>query len=139
MVSTIATRCKEKGLKMTGPRKTISEALSLSEDHPDAETLYQRVQSIDKTVSLATVYRTLKLFEESEIIEKLDFGDGRSRFEKAPREHHDHLIDIETGDVIEFQNDAIEQIQREVAERLGYELTAHRLELFGKKIGPVTK
>jgi len=134
MVASVAQRCVDKGLKMTGPRKVIAEALSRSNDHPDADMLFQRVQAIDPTVSLATVYRTLKLFQEREIIAKLDFGDGRSRFERAPREHHDHLIDVQTGEVIEFQNDKIEQLQTEIAAELGYELTDHRLELFGRKI-----
>jgi Fur family ferric uptake transcriptional regulator len=134
MLSPIAIRCLDKGLKMTGPRKVIAEALSDSDDHPDADTLFQRVQAIDSTVSLATVYRTLKLFEESKIIAKLDFGDGRYRFEERPHEHHDHLIDIETGEVIEFQNDKIEEIQKEIAAKLGYELIDHRLELHGKRV-----
>ena len=134
MAVSVVERCIDKGLKMTGPRKAIAEALSQSADHPDADTLYQRVQAIDSSVSLATVYRTLKLFEESDIIAKLDFGGGRSRFESTPREHHDHLIDVQTGEVIEFQNDKIEQLQKEIAAELGYELTDHRLELFGRKI-----
>ena len=132
MIASIAERCIDKGLKMTGPRKVIAKALSQSDDHPNADTLFQRVQALDASVSLATVYRTLKLFEERDIIAKLDFGDGRSRFEQAPREHHDHLIDVQTGEVIEFQNDKIEQLQKEIATELGYELTDHRLELFGR-------
>ena len=119
---------------MTGPRRAIATSLSRYDDHPDAETIYQRVQEIDPSVSLATVYRTLKVMEEYQIIAKLDFGDGRFRFEQTPREHHDHLIDVDTGEVIEFQNDKIEEIQEAIAAKLGYELTGHRLELRGRKI-----
>ena len=134
MIASIAERCIDKGLKMTGPRKVIAKALSQSDDHPNADTLFQRVQALDASVSLATVYRTLKLFEERDIIAKLDFGDGRSRFEQAPREHHDHLIDVQTGEVIEFNSETIEKIQFEIAAEMGYELIHHKLELYCRKI-----
>lgn len=122
--------CAEKGLKMTGQRRVIARVLSESEDHPDVELLYQRATAIDPKISIATVYRTVRLFEEASILDRHDFGDGRSRYEEASEEHHDHLIDIESGEVIEFTNDEIETLQREVARKLGYKLVDHKLELY---------
>lgn len=122
--------CSEKGLKMTGQRRVIARVLSESDDHPDVELLYQRATAIDPRISIATVYRTVRLFEEASILDRHDFGDGRSRYEEASEDHHDHLIDIENGEVIEFTNLEIEQLQREVAEKLGYRLVDHKLELY---------
>lgn len=122
--------CSEKGLKMTGQRRVIARVLSESEDHPDVELLYQRATAIDPKISIATVYRTVRLFEEASILDRHDFGDGRSRYEESSEQHHDHLIDIESGEVIEFTNDEIEALQREVARRLGYKLVDHKLELY---------
>ena len=126
--------CVEKGLRMTDQRRTIARVLSEAEDHPDAEELHRRANALDNSISLATVYRTVKLFEESNIIERHDFRDGRSRFEEVPEEHHDHLIDVRTGDVIEFQNEEIERLQEFIAKELGYKLVDHRLELYGVKL-----
>lgn len=126
--------CIEKGLRMTDQRRTIARVLSMSEDHPDAEELHRRANALDSSISLATVYRTVKLFEESNIIERHDFRDGRSRFEEVPNEHHDHLIDVRTGEVIEFQNAEIERLQEFIAKELGYKLVDHRLELYGVKL-----
>lgn len=119
---------------MTGQRRIIARVLSESDDHPDVETLYQRASREDPRISIATVYRTVKLFEQANILTRHDFGDGRARYEEAPREHHDHLIDIDSGQVIEFRNDKIERLQREVARTLGYRLVGHRLELLGVRI-----
>lgn len=116
---------------MTGQRRVIARVLSESQDHPDAEELHRRASSIDPHISIATVYRTVRLLEESGILERHDFRDGRSRYEEMPDEHHDHLIDVQTGKVIEFHNDQIEELQRLVAEKLGYKLIDHRLELYG--------
>ena len=127
--------CIEKGLRMTDQRRTIARVLSEAVDHPDAEELHRRANALDSSISLATVYRTVKLFEESNIIERHDFRDGRSRFEEVPDEHHDHLIDVRTGDVIEFQNEEIERLQEFIAKELGYKLVDHRLELYGVKLG----
>lgn len=126
--------CAEKGLRMTEQRRTIARVLSLADDHPDAEELHRRANEVDKTISLATVYRTVKLFEDSGIIESHDFGDGRARYEEVPDEHHDHLIDVKSGRVIEFQNEEIERLQEEIAAKLGYRLVDHRLELYGVPI-----
>lgn len=126
--------CVAKGLRMTEQRRVIARVLSTSTDHPDVETVYQRASEIDPKIGLATVYRTLRLFEEASILERHDFGDGRARYEEVPEEHHDHLIDINTGDVIEFHNEEIEKLQAEVAKKLGYRLVDHRLELFGVKL-----
>lgn len=115
---------------MTEQRRVIARVLSESVDHPDVELLYQRASKVDKNISIATVYRTVRLFEEAGIIEKHDFGDGRSRYEQATEEHHDHLIDLRSGKVIEFANEEIEQLQRKIAEKLGYQLVDHRLELY---------
>ena len=115
---------------MTAQRRVIARVLSEAKDHPDVEELYRRASAIDDAISIATVYRTVRLFEEANILERHDFRDGRSRYEEVTDEHHDHLIDIETGDVIEFQNEEIERIQNEIAASLGYELVDHRLELY---------
>ena len=123
--------CTEKGLRMTEQRRTIARVLSSAEDHPDAEELHRRANELDNSISLATVYRTVKLFEESGIIERHEFRDGRARFEEVPSEHHDHLIDVKSGDVVEFHSEEIERLQVEIAERLGYRLVDHRLELYG--------
>lgn len=130
----LETLCVEKGLRMTDQRRTIARVLSEAADHPDAEELHRRANALDSSISLATVYRTVKLFEESNIIERHDFRDGRSRFEEVPDEHHDHLIDVRTGDVIEFQNEEIERLQEFIAKELGYKLVDHRLELYGVKL-----
>ncbi len=123
--------CVEKGLRMTEQRRTIARVLSDAADHPDAEELYRRASALDPHISIATVYRTVKLFEDAGILERHDFRDGRSRYEEVPDSHHDHLIDVQTGRVIEFRNEEIEKLQRRVAEELGFELVDHRLELYG--------
>lgn len=123
--------CLEKGLKMTDQRRVIAQVLSEATDHPDVEQVYRRASEIDSRISIATVYRTVRLFEEEKILEKHDFGDGRARYEERPLHHHDHLIDVNSGRVIEFQNSEIEDLQRRIAERLGYRLVDHRLELYG--------
>ncbi len=130
MASKIERLCQEKGLKMTDQRRVIARVLSDSGDHPDVEVLHQRATAIDPRISIATVYRTVRLFEEANILEKHDFGDGRARYEEIPETHHDHLIDIDSGKVIEFRNEDIEALQRVVAEKLGYRLVDHRLELY---------
>lgn len=134
MSSRLEQLCLDKGLRMTEQRRVIARVLSDSTDHPDVETVYQRASEIDSGIGLATVYRTLRLFEEANILERHDFGDGRARYEEAPEEHHDHLIDVQSGDVVEFTNEAIEKLQKKVAEELGYRLVDHRLELYGVKI-----
>ena len=116
---------------MTGQRRIVARVLSDASDHPDVEQVYRRAAAIDPKISIATVYRTVRLFEEASILMRHDFGDGRARFEETSEEHHDHLIDVQSGKVIEFQNERIEALQRQVAEELGYELVGHRLELFG--------
>lgn len=116
---------------MTGQRRTIAEVLETSDDHPDVEELFSRAEKVDPNISIATVYRTVKLFEESGILEKVDFGDGRARYEDAERKHHDHLINIQTGEVIEFYDEEIEALQEKIAERLGFDLKGHKLELYG--------
>ena len=136
MTSRIELRCREKGLKMTEQRRTIAAVLSESTDHPDAAAVYRRAAVLDSRISMATVYRTIRLFEDCEVLEKHDFGDGRSRYEEASEEHHDHLIDISSGEVIEFQNSEIERIQKEIARKLGYDLVDHRLELYGSRLSP---
>lgn len=123
--------CVEKGLRMTEPRRVIARVLSGADDHPDAEELHRRANALDSSISLATVYRTVKLFEDYDIIERHDFRDGRSRYEEAPTEHHDHLIDVRSGKVIEFHNEEIERLQEEIARKHGYKLVDHRLELYG--------
>ncbi|MDX2483382.1 Fur family transcriptional regulator [Antarcticimicrobium sediminis] len=131
MPKSIIARCEARGLRMTGQRRTIATVLQDSDDHPDAEELYARASAIDSGISIATVYRTVKLFEETGILERVEFGDGRARYEDAQRAHHDHLIDIETGAVIEFCDPEIEALQDRIAEKLGYELRGHKLELYG--------
>ena len=133
MLKTISERCKNVGIRMTGQRRLIITVLENSEDHPDVETLFERANKIDDKVSIATVYRTVKILKNAGILEKLDFSDGRSRFEDAVRKHHDHLIDLDTGKVIEFIDEEIEYIQKKIANKLGYELIGHKLELYGKK------
>jgi Fur family ferric uptake transcriptional regulator len=129
--STIEQKCIDAGLKMTGQRRVIARVLSESEDHPDVELVYRRATDIDPKISIATVYRTVRLFEEADILEKHDFGDGRARYEELTEEHHDHLIDMRSGEVIEFSNDKIEKLQEEIAKELGFRLVGHRLELYG--------
>src|SRR5215471_16985261 len=131
VVSRLERLCIDKGLKMTEQRRVIARVLSDAADHPDVEQVHKRATKIDSNISLATVYRTVRLFEEANILERHDFGDGRARYEEAPESHHDHLIDIKTGEVIEFQNEEIEALQRKVAEQLGYQLVGHKLELLG--------
>jgi Fur family transcriptional regulator, ferric uptake regulator len=126
--------CAEKGLRITEQRRIIARVISDSEDHPDVETLYERASAIDSGISIATVYRTVRLFEEAGILDRHDFGDGRSRYEAAPEAHHDHLIDVETGKVIEFVDPELEALQKVIAERLGYRLVDHRMELYGVAI-----
>jgi Fur family ferric uptake transcriptional regulator len=134
MPDTIIERCEANGLRLTDQRRTIAGVLEEAEDHPDVEELYARASAADPRISLATVYRTVKLFEEAGIIEKLEFGDGRARYEDAERDHHDHLIDIQSGEVIEFVDPDIEELQERIARRLGYELRGHKLELYGVPI-----
>ncbi len=122
--------CAEKGMRMTDQRRVIARVLSVAADHPDVEELHRRASAIDPHISIATVYRTVRLFEEAGILERHDFQHGRSRYEEVPREHHDHLIDVNTGRVIEFVNPAIEALQEQVANSLGYRLVGHKLELY---------
>lgn len=131
MTTTIIQRCEAKGLRMTGQRRVIAKVLEESADHPDVEELYARASAVDACISIATVYRTVKLFEEAGILDKLEFGDGRARYEDAERDHHDHLIDMNSGEVIEFVDAEIEELQERIAQKLGYELRGHRLELYG--------
>ena len=130
-LSRIEQLCLEKGMKMTGQRRVIAQVLSEAADHPDVEEVYRRASERDQSISIATVYRTVRLFEEANILERHDFGDGRSRYEEATEEHHDHLINIQTGEVIEFQNAEIEALQEKIAKHHGYRLVGHRLELYG--------
>lgn len=131
MISRLERLCVDKGLKMTEQRRVIARVLSDADDHPDVERVYQRASKVDQRISLATVYRTVRLFEQANILERHDFGDGRARYEEARNEHHDHLIDVTSGDVIEFADHDIERLQSEVARRLGFELVDHRLSLYG--------
>ena len=131
MTETITERCEAKGLRMTGQRRTIAGVLEDSDDHPDVEELYARASGRDPNISIATVYRTVKLFEEAGILEKVEFGDGRARYEDAERDHHDHLIDLQSGEVIEFVDAEIEALQERIANKLGYALKGHKLELYG--------
>jgi Fur family ferric uptake transcriptional regulator len=126
--------CAEKGMRMTDQRRVIARVLSVAHDHPDVEELHRRAVAIDPHISIATVYRTVRLFEDAGILTRHDFMDGRSRYEEAPTEHHDHLIDLKTGQVIEFVDDRIEKLQEEVAKRLGFNLVGHKLELYGTPI-----
>lgn len=127
----IIARCEAKGLRMTEQRRVVARVIGEAEDHPDVEELFARAARIDPRISIATVYRTVKLFEEAGILDRLEFGDGRARYEDAERDHHDHLIDVNTGEVIEFVDPDIEALQERIAERLGYRLVGHRLELLG--------
>ena len=131
MTDTILQRCEQKSLRMTSQRKIIAQVLEDTADHPDVEELYTRASKIDPTISIATVYRTVKLFDEAGILDKLEFGDGRARYEDAERDHHDHLIDINSGSVIEFVDSDIEKLQEKIADKLGYKLMGHKLELYG--------
>ncbi len=130
-VSRIEEMCVEKGMKMTGQRRVIAQVLSDSDDHPDVEEVYRRSSEVDPKISIATVYRTVRLFEEAGIVERLDYGDGRARYEEASEDHHDHLIDVQSGKIYEFHDDEIEELQRKIAEKLGFKLVDHRMELFG--------
>lgn len=136
MISRLEQLCLDKGLKMTEQRRVIARVLSESADHPDVEQVYRRATTIDPHISIATVYRTVRLFEEANIIARHDFGDGRSRYEEMPSAHHDHLIDLQSGQVIEFRNEEIEKLQQVVADELGYELVGHRLELMPSRVVP---
>jgi Fur family transcriptional regulator, ferric uptake regulator len=129
--SSIEDICVAKGMRMTDQRRVIARVIAAASDHPDVEELYRRASAVDPNISISTVYRTVKLFEDAGIIERHDFRDGRSRYEPAPEEHHDHLIDLRTGRVIEFRSEEIEEMQRLIAEKLGYRLVDHRLELYG--------
>lgn len=127
----IEALCAEKGLRITEQRRVIARVLSEAEDHPDVEALHERASAIDPGISIATVYRTVRLFEDAGILDRHDFGDGRARYEAVHDEHHDHLIDLETGKVIEFVDDEMEALQKRIAERLGFRLVDHRMELYG--------
>ena len=134
MNSSIEDKCIKQGVRLTDQRKIIAKVMSESEDHPDVDELHKRVNKFDSKISIATVYRTVKLFEEAGIISKHDFKGSKARYEQTSYEHHDHLIDINTGEIIEFVNEDIEKLQKQVAEKLGYKLVDHRLELYGSKI-----
>ena len=126
--------CADKGLRITEQRRVIAKVLSESDDHPDVEMLHERANKIDPGISIATVYRTVRLFEEAGILDRHDFGDGRARYEAAPEAHHDHLIDVESGKVVEFVDPELEALQKEIAEKLGYRLVDHRMELYGVRL-----
>ena len=126
--------CADKGLRITEQRRVIARVLSESDDHPDVELLHERANKIDSGISIATVYRTVRLFEEAGILDRHDFGDGRARYEAAPEAHHDHLIDVETGKVVEFVDPELEALQRQIAEKLGFRLVDHRMELYGVRL-----
>jgi Fur family ferric uptake transcriptional regulator len=132
----IETLCLEKGLRMTDQRRVVARILSQADDHPDVEELYRRAAEVDPNISIATVYRTVRLFEEAGIIARHEFRDGRSRYEQTTEDHHDHLIDMKTGKVVEFMDDEIERLQAAIARRLGYRLVDHRLELYGIPLEP---
>ena len=136
MSQTILARCEARGLRLTDQRRTIARVLEAAEDHPDVEELHARAVAVDPRISIATVYRTVKLFEESGILDKHEFGDGRARYETADRDHHDHLIDMNSGEVVEFVDPEIEELQDRIAARLGYRLKGHRLELYGVPLKP---
>jgi len=136
MTGSIIARCEAQGLRLTDQRRTIAGVLEEADDHPDVEELHRRAEARDARISLATVYRTVKLFEESGILDKHEFGDGRARYEDAERDHHDHLIDLTTGEVIEFCDPEIEALQEKIAQKLGYKLKGHRLELYGVPLKP---
>ncbi len=131
LISQLELHCSKVGMRLTEQRKVIARVLEQSSDHPDVEELHARAVSIDDNISISTVYRTMRLFEDAGIIERHDFRDGRSRYETVPDEHHDHLIDLKTGNVIEFRNERIEQLQELIAKELGFQLVDHRLELYG--------
>jgi Fur family ferric uptake transcriptional regulator len=131
----IEQQCIEKGMRMTDQRRVVARVLSAAEDHPDVEELYHRAAAVDPNISLATVYRTVRLFEEAGVVERHDFGDGRSRYEQAGDDHHDHLINIKTGQVVEFFDEEIEKLKEALAEKLGYKLVGHKLELYGVPLG----
>jgi Fur family ferric uptake transcriptional regulator len=133
-MTNIIARCEAKGLRMTDQRRVLARVIVDADDHPDVEEIYARASALDSRISLATVYRTVKLFEEAGILEKLEFGDGRARYEDAERDHHDHLINVATGEVIEFIDPEIEALQEKIAARLGFRLIGHRLELLGLPI-----
>ena len=133
-MSNIEEKCKIKEVRLTDQRRIIAEVMSNANDHPDVDELHKRANKIDKKISIATVYRTVKLFEESGIVEKHDFKGGKARYEQSPDEHHDHLIDINSGEIIEFVDKDIEILQNKVAQKLGYKLVDHKLELYGSKI-----
>ena len=133
-MNNIVEKCKIKNVRLTDQRRVIAKIMSSSNDHPDVDELHKRVNKVDKKISIATVYRTVKLFEESGILEKHDFKGGKARYEEAPEEHHDHLIDINSGEIIEFVDKDIEILQNKVAKKLGYKLVDHKLELYGSKI-----
>ena len=133
MSETIEQKCIAKGVKLTDQRKIIAKVMSESNDHPDVDELYKRVSKIDPKISIATVYRTVKLFEESGILTKHDFKGGKARYEELSEQHHDHLIDIKSGEIIEFVDNEIEELQKKVAEKYGYDLVDHKLELYGIK------
>ena len=131
--------CIERGMKMTEQRRIIARVLSDADDHPDVEDLYQRSVKLDSRISIATVYRTVRLFEEAGLLDRHDFGDGRSRYEQASDDHHDHLVDVQSGAIIEFQDEEVEELQRQIAARLGYNLIGHRMELYGVELKDVLK
>ena len=139
MSDRIEKLCVEKGMRMTEQRRTIARVLAQSDDHPDVEELYRRCSKVDERISMSTVYRTVRLFEDAGIIERHDFREGRSRYETSTEGHHDHLINLRTGEVIEFQSEEIERLQAEVARRLGYKLMDHRLELYAVPLGDEKK
>ena len=132
-MSKIEDKCEQKGVRLTDQRRLIAKVMSQSSDHPDVDALHKKISKVDEKVSIATVYRTVKLFEESGIIEKHDFKGGKARYEQSPDIHHDHLIDVNTGEIVEFVDEEIEKLQKKVAEKLGYKLVDHRLELYGTK------
>ena len=134
MNADIESKCKQKGVKLTDQRKLIAKVMSESSGHPDVDELHRKVNKFDPKISIATVYRTVKLFEEAGVVSKHDFKGNKSRYEQAPKEHHDHLIDVNSGEITEFVNEEIEKLQKQVAEKLGYKLIDHRLELYGSKI-----
>ena len=134
MSNEIENKCIKQGVRLTDQRKLVAKVMSESDDHPDVDELHKRVNKIDSKISIATVYRTVKLFEEAGIVEKHDFKGSKARYEQAKDEHHDHLIDVSSGEIIEFVNNDIEKLQKQVAEKLGYKLVDHRLELYGSKI-----
>ena len=134
MENDIENKCVKKGVRLTEQRKLVAKVMSESDDHPDVDELHKRVNKFDSKISIATVYRTVKLFEEAGIVAKHDFRGNKARYEQATKEHHDHLIDVNTGEITEFVNEDIEKLQKQIAEKLGYNLVDHRLELYGSKI-----